>query len=238
MAGTEPRTPIPTTIEGRLTARPHPGNPPGAAGPLGERPLKLGGQRDGLLYVPPSYQADRPAPLVVSLHGAGGSAGHGLSLLRPLADEAGLLLLAPDSRGRSWDVIVQNGYGPDVDFLDRSLAEVFTQYSVDPGHLAIGGFSDGASYALCLGLSNGGLFTHILAFSPGFASPPVQEGRPEIYISHGRSDTVLPIDACSRRIVPRLKRQGYEVLYREFDDGHVVPPAIAGEALSWFLHLG
>jgi predicted esterase len=175
---------------------------------------------------------------VVSLHGAGGSAGHGISLLHPLADEAGLLLLAPDSRGRSWDVIVQDGYGPDVDFLDRALAEVFAQYSVDPGHLAIGGFSDGASYALCLGLANGDLFTHILAFSPGFASPPVQEGRPEIYISHGRSDTVLSIDACSRRIVPRLKRQGYEVLYREFDDGHVVPPAITGEALSWFLHLG
>jgi phospholipase/carboxylesterase len=237
MAGTGPRTPSSTTIEGRLTARPHPGNHPGAAGPLGERPLQLGGRRDGLLYVPPSYQPDRPAPLVVSLHGAGGSAGHGLSLFRPLADEAGFLVLAPDSRGRSWDVIV-GSYGPDVEFLDRCLAGVFAQYAVDPAHLAIGGFSDGASYALCLGLANGDLFTHILAFSPGFASPPVREGRPEIYISHGQSDTVLPIDVCSRRLIPRLRRQGYEVLYREFDDGHTVPPAIAGEALSWFLHLG
>jgi phospholipase/carboxylesterase len=236
MARTGPRTPS-TTIAGRLTARLLPGNPSSAAGPTGERPLRLGDRRDGLLYVPPSYRADRPAPLVVSLHGAGGSAGHGLSLFRPLADEAGLLVLAPDSRGRSWDVIV-GSYGPDVDFLDHALAAVFSQYAVDPRHLAIGGFSDGASYALCLGLANGDLFTHILAFSPGFASPPAEVGKPEIYVSHGRSDTVLPIDVCSRRLVPRLQRQGYEVLYREIDDGHVVPPAVAVEALSWFLHLG
>ena len=47
-------------------------------------------------------------------------------------------------------------------------------------------------------------------------------------------DSVLPIDQTSRKIVPRLRHNGFEVVYREFADGHVVPPALAEEAFGWF----
>ncbi len=56
-----------------------------------------------------------------------------------------------------------------------------------------------------------------------------------MYISHGKFDTVLPIDRCSRVIVPRLEREGYEVRYHEFNGIHTVPRSIASEAVSWFL---
>ena len=220
--------------EGRLTARP---GQPAESGPLGLRPLGLGGRRDGLLYVPEAYRADRPMPLVLTLHGAGGNARHGLNFLMPLADEAGLILLSPESRGSTWDVI-RGGYGPDVAFIDRALRQAFDSYAVDPSRLAIGGFSDGASYALSLGITNGDLFTHILAFSPGFAAPAGQEGSPRIYVSHGTRDEVLPIDVCSRRVAPRLRRAGYDVLYREFDGPHTVPPEIAREGVEWLTGAG
>src|SRR6202030_4387442 len=55
-----------------------------------------------------------------------------------------------------------------------------------------------------------------------------------IYISHGTADTVLPIDRCSRRIVPALRAAGYEVTYEEFDGGHTVPPATADRAFAWW----
>lgn len=58
---------------------------------------------------------------------------------------------------------------------------------------------------------------------------------PAIFISHGTDDAVLPVDPCSRTLVPRLQRAGYDVRYREFDGGHVVPPEIACEAVGWFL---
>ena len=85
-----------------------------------------------------------------------------------------------------------------------------------------------------LGLTNGDLFSHVIAFSPGFMVPKEQRGRPEIYVSHGKGDQVLPIDSCSRGLVPRLRSAGYEVLYREFDGPHAVPEDIAREALEWF----
>ncbi len=220
---------------GRLLARPapRPSDPSDAKAPAGLRPLGLGRERDGLVYVPPSYDASRPAPLVLMLHGAGSDARGGISPFLGLADEAALVLLAPESRGRTWDVLV-GGYGPDVKFIDQALEQTFGRLAVDEGRLAVGGFSDGASYALSLGLTNGDLFGHVIAFSPGFAKPADRRGEPPVFVSHGTGDEVLPIGRTSRRIVPQLERMGYEVRYREFDGPHTVPEAVAREALEWF----
>jgi phospholipase/carboxylesterase len=202
--------------------------------PVGLQPLMLGTARDSYLYVPASYAAERPAPLVLLLHGAGGHAQQGLDLLRSLADKVGVVLLAPASREQTWDLLVGRRYGPDVTMMDRALEQVFSRYAVDTALIAVGGFSDGASYALSLGITNGDLFTHVLAFSPGFVAPTERMGSPQVFISHGTRDEVLPIDLCSRRIVPRLEHAGYNVRYREFDGGHAILPEIVLEALGWF----
>lgn len=219
--------------QGRLSARPTsiavvPSDTPGL------HSLGLDARRDALLYVPTSYNPARPAPLVLALHGAGGDAENGLWPLRDLADEGGFLLLSPWSRGRTWDVILGE-YGPDVEHINNALGHVFARYAVDATRLAVSGFSDGASYALSLALINGDLFTHCMAFAPGFMAPTSQRGRPRFFISHGTNDKVLPIDVCSRRVVPRLKQAGYDVEYREFEGGHTAPPEIAQEAARWFL---
>jgi phospholipase/carboxylesterase len=218
------------TREGRLQARP--AQPTGAA-EYGTQPLGLDG-KDALLYVPAGYRPEHPAPLAVMCHGAGGSAGHGLDILQYLADELGLLLLAPASRRQSWDIIVDD-YGPDIAFIDEALTTTFERCAVDPERIAIGGFSDGASYALSVGIMNGDLFTHILAFSPGFMAPLIQRKAPKLFISHGTHDDVLPIDRCSRQIVPQLMQAGYDVRYQEFDGPHTVPPDISRETGRWFV---
>ena len=60
-------------------------------------------------------------------------------------------------------------------------------------------------------------------------------GMPAIFIAHGLQDRVLPIETCSRRIVPRLRRAGYAVRYEEFAGGHAVPETLAREALQTFV---
>jgi len=199
----------------------------------GEQVLGLGADRDGLLVVPKAYRFDVPAPLAVMLHGAGGHARR-VAALFAVADEFGVIVLAPESRGTTWDAI-RGRYGPDIEFLDRALEHTFHRCAVDPRHLAIGGFSDGATYGLSVGLASGELFTHVLACSPGFIIPGGQRGRPRIFISHGTGDQVLSINSTSRRIVPELQNAGYPVKYREFDGPHTAPPAIAREAFAWFV---
>lgn len=214
--------------------RSKPGKQEGAA-QSGLHPLHLRSERDAVLYVPESAVVGRPAPLVVFLHGAGGDEQRGLRFMTPYADAFGVVLLAPSSEEGTWDAI-RGAYGPDVRFIDRALERVFGMCRVDPARLALSGFSDGASYALGLGLSNGDLFTHVLAFSPGFVPSGVQPaGRPRLFVSHGTADRILPIEQCSRTIVPRLTTAGYDVTFREFEGPHTLPRDVGDAAMRWFL---
>jgi phospholipase/carboxylesterase len=224
--------PTPAARAGRLTARPRPHVT--AAPERGDAPLGIGGSRGGRIYVP--RQARDKYPVMVLLHGAGGVGERIARRMQELADTYGFIIVAPDSRGRTWDVIVDETLGPDVDFIDRVLAGVFARYPADPAHVAVGGFSDGASYALTLGVMNGDLFTHIIAFSPGFMAATYSQGRPAIFVSHGTEDEILPIDKTSGIVVPGLRRNGYRVEYREFEGPHTIPPEVAREAMEWWLH--
>lgn len=216
---------------GRLRARPAEST---QAAPLqpGEQPLGLGDRRDGLLIVPRVLPPE--AALVLLLHGATGSARGITSRLdaTALADRLGAVIIAPDSRARTWDAI-GGAFGPDVAFIDAALQRTFARVRIDRHRIAIGGFSDGASYALSLGLINGDVFTHVIAFSPGFLVDGEAHGRPAIFVSHGTQDEILPIDRTSRRLVPSLQRAGYRVDYREFDGPHTVPEATAQAAFEW-----
>jgi predicted esterase len=217
--------------EGQFLARPS--KPTSEAAKPGLHSLQIDKNHEALLYVPKVYKPENPAPFALMLHGAGGNAQHGISLLQNFADTTGIILLAPKSLNATWDVIADK-YGIDVGFIDLALKNVFDYYAIDQTRLAVGGFSDGASYALSLGIINGELFSHVIAFSPGFIAPNGQSGKPRFYISHGIQDRVLPIERCSRRLVPQIKRAGYDVLYREFDGPHTIPPDIVHEAIRWF----
>ena len=206
-----------------------------AASTPGQHDLKLGdADRDGVIYVPRGYTPDTPAPLIVMLHGAGNT-GRAVAYTFPLADEFGIVILAPDSRDEAtWDMLL-TGYGPDVEFIGAALKHTFSRCNIDRKRTVLAGHSDGASYALSLGLGTGDTFGHIMAFSPGIMKPAEIHGKPRIFISHGLSDPIMPIGITSRQFVPRLKNLGYDVTYREYEGRHGVTPAIVREAFEWFL---
>lgn len=138
---TTPSTAPADSSGGRLSSRPHsPDGPPGATG---LHDLDLEGEPVGKLFVPTVYRPEVPAPFALLMHGAGGDARGGIDPLLRFADAAGLLLLAPDSRDVTWDVIMRS-FGADIEVMDRALGYVFARYNIDPTRLAIGGFSDGS----------------------------------------------------------------------------------------------
>jgi phospholipase/carboxylesterase len=222
----------PDGSNGRLIARPTSDRP--ARVRPGPRLLGIRKNRDALLSIPPEAQRGTPVPLLVSLHGAGGGS-DGIGRFRAAAD-LGVAMLVPRSRGPTWDLAL-GGFGVDVDVIDEALARTFEEVVVDPRRIVLAGFSDGASYALSLGPTNGDLFPFVIACSPGFFAPAELGSRPRIFVSHGTEDRVLPIDASSRRIVPGLRDRGYEVRFVEFEGSHEVPPEIARRAVDWFLRV-
>jgi predicted esterase len=201
---------------------------------IGESRLGLSDdERDGTLYVPKGYTAGVPMPLLMMLHGFGGS-GQGVRYVFPLADEFGVIIIAPESRGLTWGQSAP-GFDADVRYLGAAYRSVAASLDVDPAHVALGGVSDGAGYALSMGLAYGDTFNHLMVFAGGLMIPYRRQGKPRIFFAHGVNDTQMPIDQTSRKFVPQLKAEGYDVTSREFDGGHGAPAPIVREAFEWFL---
>ena len=215
---------------GRLRVRPAP--------PTRRRRLGLTRARyDGRLcpiMVPWRYRRSRPAPLLIWLHGGSGRVEKWTAPLWSLAQAAGVVIIAPKSKAYTWDRTASKQFGPDTQAIDKLMAMVIESHSIDPVRVGIGGFSDGATYALSLGLTNGEVFTHILAISPGGMNPAERRGRPKIFVTHGTKDQTLRIDRCSRSIVPHLKEDGYDVNYRETGVAHTPAVQVVPAALRWF----
>ncbi|WP_299952994.1 alpha/beta hydrolase [uncultured Modestobacter sp.] len=222
-------SPSSRAADGRLDSRPTQ-QPTGTAPGPGVSRLDLGPEAEVLLGVPPGEPV--PRPLLVFFHGAGGTAEQSLAAVGAFAAARGVLVLAPTAAASTWDLIA-GGLGRDVAVLDAALAQVFTTTPVT--RVALAGFSDGASYALSIGVANGELAPEVLAFSPGFVSSPGRYGRPRFWVSHGTHDRVLPVDRCGRRVSAELLADGYDVTYGEFDGGHAVTPELVTAGLDWWL---
>jgi len=218
--------------DGRLHSRP---GQPCSMAPLavGLHTLSFPGGRTALFLAPAA--GPRALPLLVLLHGATGLMGGADHLALPMAARLGAAVLVPHAAGTSWDII-RGSYGADLEFIDQLLSWTLHRYPIAADAIAIGGFSDGASYALSIGMMNGQLFSDILAFSPGFRRPLRRLGDPRIFICHGSGDKVLSV-VRSREMADQLANEGYDVLYQEFDGGHTVPAGVAGPALQRVLSL-
>jgi len=222
-------------LAGHLAFQPNadgaPSKPPFAPG---RNPLGLAETRDALLVVPEGIDPAQPTPLMVLFHGGGGSAEKILPMMEQHAQANGFLLLVPQSQFPTWDLVIA-GNGPDRERLDRALAEVGARYTLDPRHICFAGHSDGGSYALSLGLTNGQFVTHIIVSSAGFMSVQHQEGAPRVFLSHGVNDEQIPIDRSARAHAALLKGAGYDLTYMEYNGPHAYQPPVVALAVRFFL---
>ncbi len=178
-------------------------------------------------------RSSKPRGLILAFHGAGGSAQEGLFAFREAWDVPGLVLVAPVALGSTWSALHREE-DLDLTTVNRALAEAWRRCKIDRGRVAVGGFSDGATHALSIGLQNGDVFRSVLALSPGGLLDVDHRGKPRVFIAHGTRDDVLPIGR-SDAAVRTLRSSGYRVTYRRFAGGHRVPEAISRTAIRWYL---
>jgi polyhydroxybutyrate depolymerase len=178
-------------------------------------------QRYYLVYVPESYNDNIPTPVVLNFHGGGGSPeGHqSTSRMNDKATSAGFIAVYPAGIRRDgepfklfnrfWNV----GEGPngpyyadsdpisridDIGFVDKLLDDLESKFNVDKDRI----------YAT--GLSNGGIFTHLIACrlthriaaiapvaAPYWGYPDAcagATGSVSVILFHGTSDVCAPYD--------------------------------------------
>jgi len=184
----------------------------------------------GLYYVPRSYHPNEPLPLLILLHGGDGDPAGWFGSYSRRAETGSFIALAPKATTKTWGST--GDFGADIARINRALVLIFDRYAIAPDRVAVAGVSDGASYALSLGLVNGDRIRGVIAFSPGYIVGRLGRGRPSFFISHGTRDPVLPIGQ-TRVFINFLRQAGYPVDYHEFNGVHEVPPGMSDTAMTW-----
>ncbi len=209
------------------------------ASPTGFVQLEQGASRATLL-VPGEIDPARHYPLITVLHGAGRQDELLARACRDEPDRRGALFLIPRSRATTWDLI-SGGERVDLDFLEYAYDLIWRRYPVDPGRTALLGFSDGASYALSVGLSNPHIFSAIMGWAAGFrvvdaAAIVPGSPRPRILLEYGTHDPVFPFEQIALPMRAELEALGYDLEFRIDEGGKHWPSGdFQSEALDWFL---
>jgi phospholipase/carboxylesterase len=177
-------------------------------------------------------------PLVMALHGGSGHGRHFLWRWIREARGRGLIVVAPTSIGATWSLQFPK---VDVDNIERILAHVRTQWSVDPDRVLLTGMSDGGTFTQVMGLTESTSFTHLApiaaTFDPFLAemSDPVRIIDLPIYLVHGVEDWMFPVQ-IARLADSYLTDAGANVLYREIADlSHAYPTEENDRIVDWLL---
>lgn len=180
-----------------------------------------------LTFLPPDLDPSEPVPLIVALHGYGSNADDIASLWRPLAAEAGAILIAPQAvtparRGFNWGVIEQAQY-----LILKAMEEAQHKHNIDAKRIILTGFSQGGSMSFTVGLRHPEKFAGVIPMAAFYdhGLTPIPEvptaDLPRFFIMNGALDEEADNNRDAAR---RLKAIGTPVEIRIYEGvGHALP---------------
>jgi len=127
-------------------------------------------------HIPPGYQPGVPTPLVLNLHGRGGTVNNHeqISQMNARADEQGFIVVSPQAIGEPstwWPASGPKGQA-DLEFFQMLIATLESQHSIDPARIYVTGFSNGGAMANRLACT---LANKIAAIAPVAGAHPQME---------------------------------------------------------------
>jgi polyhydroxybutyrate depolymerase len=170
-----------------------------------------GGARSFVLAVPTTYTAARSYPLVVVLHGDGGT-GEGIRAAYRIDDfsAANALVVYPSGRDGTWDLYTESSVNADVAFMIALVDHLAGRFAVDHARVFGAGFSKGAFFANQVACRMPALFRGIAANAGGAPYEPQDPSAtywPNGYVQcagqttgvaalviHGEGDPVVTVD--------------------------------------------
>lgn len=164
-----------------------------------------GRPRGFIVHVPASYRAGTPVPLVLALHGGGGSM-HTMSRdalygLVAQSEQSGWVVVFPNGDSRwpggslaTWNAglccgLARDRGSDDVGFLRAVVAEVQRRVDIDSRRVFATGMSNGGMMSYRLACEAPDVFRAIAAVAGTDGAEPCQPGRPvPVFHIHARDD--------------------------------------------------
>lgn len=140
-----------------------------------------------VVYVPAAYDPATPTPLLLALHGSGGRGAEVVPMWRAVADELGMLVVAPTDSGAN------EGYS----FSREERADVFVvlrwarrRFNVDENRIHLTGISRGGHLTWDLALRNPTTWASI---APMIGGPRLHPGEGQNNLRYAENVAHLPI---------------------------------------------
>jgi len=198
------------------------------------------------MYVPTGYTGAKACPLIVALHGLGGTEDSMFEAygkrLPALAEERGYIIAAPlgyrIDGGYGWGVSPppsDAAYRRHTELSEQDVMQVLQRvkqfYKIDESRIYLMGHSMGGIGTWRLAAKYPDLWAALAPFAGTGAPSTLAAARhiPE-FVVHGDADRTVPVQG-SRAMVAKLKELGTEVVYVEVpggSHGDVVAPNFAG----------
>ena len=156
-----------------------------------QTPCQLG-DRSYHVKVPDDWDGVTPMPVMLHFHGW---ARQGTLIVKHgrisgATRKRGVLLLAPNGLGKSWDF--WNPGSPDTDFAAAVIEDAAKRYPIDRSQIFVSGYSWGSAMAWRYACENGADVRALLAVSGTLDQDETCETMPaEVRHTHGLRDTVL-----------------------------------------------
>jgi len=219
-------------------------------------------QLASLIY-PADYDSTRSYPLLVFLHGRGGTAENSMHLFTDVEEEeqseeiaaklSSYFICVPDAPypldigaeiGHSWVLEAapdgktrQFSFERSADLVMDMLDELIAQYPIDTTRVYLYGFSQGAGLTYMAGLAHPDRFAAIASFGGWLDDKLTDE-----VLAQAKDLQVLIVHGTEDKVVPyeagknaykRLEKHGYEVTFEEFEGGHFIHPDKFLAMLEW-----
>jgi|GEM_PF-1608382 len=188
---------------------------------------------------------EQKTPLLIFLHGMGGSPRNVKSFMAPLAKAWQYSIFLPcGSVKMGMRPDGQPAYNWDAKKDPQTIIrKIKTMKGILQDQVYLAGFSSGACMSYLIALDDPAVFAGVIAFSGGLQKEYLSEeqlrkasGKIPFYIVHGNQDAMMPL-SLGKDTRDYLKKQGFSVLLKEFQGGHSLPANyfdIIKEAIAWF----
>jgi len=204
------------------------------------------GEND-ILLKPRDVEGGRKLPLIVFLHGAGGSAYEMEKIVSPLVESWKYYIFLPTGtvvKEQRPDTKLPRDWDPckDVTGVTGKIESLIKQYPIDPSQVFLSGFSSGATMSYVVGFEKPGLFCGIIAFcgvlQQNLIDPKklkAASSKLPVCIAHGWQDASVPWDRA-HAAKGFLLAAGFSVKSFYYFGGHFFPSNwmdILKDAIEW-----
>ena len=187
------------------------------------------------LFIPSASRTEEKIPLVVVLHGLGGSGANTISAWVERLGEKVAVLCPTYPMGAWWA-------RPAEEMVLRLIDETREKYNINSDRIFLAGLSNGAIGAYMIGMFYPDRFAGLIpiagSITPRYMHFLMNLRNTPIYMIQGVHDPIFPIK-LSRRIHKILSDMKYPVIYREHEEkglahgGHFLPESEIPAMVDW-----